>query len=91
MTKRKLLSTVMIFIVVLSIMICNSLSVSAATNKINDDTIDEYLQTCVKNAHIPALSVTIVDNSIIIADKGDKIKSKLVDKSVERFSFQFFP
>ena len=66
MTKRKLLSTVMIFIVVLSIMICNSLSVSAATNKINDDTIDEYLQTCVKNAHIPALSVTIVDKDNVL-------------------------
>ncbi|MEE0872606.1 MAG: serine hydrolase domain-containing protein [Ruminococcus sp.] len=47
-------------------MICNSLSVGAATNKINDDTVDEYLQTCVENAHIPALSITIVNKDNVL-------------------------
>ena len=66
MTKRKFLSIVMIAVVILSIMICNSLSVGAATNKINDDTVDEYLQTCVENAHIPALSITIVNKDNVL-------------------------
>lgn len=66
MKKRKYLSAVMIVVVILSMIICRSLSVSATTNQINDDTIDEYLQTCVKNAHIPALSVTIVDKDNVL-------------------------
>ena len=66
MKKRKYLCAVMIVVVILSMIICRSLSVSATTNQINDDTIDEYLQTCVKNAHIPALSVTIVDKDNVL-------------------------
>ena len=56
----------MIAVVILSMMIYGSLSASAATNQINYDTVDEYLQVCVKNAHIPALSVTIVDKDNVI-------------------------
>jgi hypothetical protein len=50
-TKGKFLSTVMIVAVILSIIICSSLSVGAATNQIDYDTVDEYLQSCVENAH----------------------------------------
>ena len=64
--KRKLLSTVMIAAVVLSMVICTSLSANAATNQTKYDTLNEYLQTCVKNAHIPALSVTIVDKDNVL-------------------------
>ncbi len=64
--KRKLLSTVMIAAVVLSMVICTSLSANAATNQTKYDTLNEYLQTCVKNAHIPALSVTIVDRDNVL-------------------------
>jgi hypothetical protein len=37
--------------------ICSSLSVGAVTNQMNYKTVDEYLQSCVENAHIPALSI----------------------------------
>lgn len=50
----------------LSMIICSPLSVGAAENQINYDTVDKYLQTCVKNAHIPALSVTIVDKDSVL-------------------------
>ena len=66
MKKENLLSTVIIAITVLSMIMCSSLSVSAATTQINYDTVDEYLQSCVKNAHIPALSVTIVDKDNVL-------------------------
>ena len=66
MKKRKFLSTVMIVAVILSIIICSSLSVGAATNRIDYDNFDEYLQSCVESAHIPALSITIVDKDNVL-------------------------
>lgn len=60
------LSTVIIMIVILSMIICSSLSVGAVTNQMNYKTVDEYLQSCVENAHIPALSITIVDKDNVL-------------------------
>ena len=66
MRKRKFICIFMIAVVVLPMILCSSLSVRAATNQIDYDTVDEYLQSCVKNAHIPALSCTIVDKNNVL-------------------------
>ena len=66
MKKGKFLCTVMIVAVILPIIICSSLSVGDATNQIDYDTVDEYLQSCVESAHIPALSITIVDKDNVL-------------------------
>ena len=66
MKKRKFICTVMIAVVILSMMICSSLSVEATTNQMDFTTVDKYLQTCVKNAHIPALSITIVGKDKVL-------------------------
>ena len=63
---RKYLYAVMIAVVILSMILCSSLSVSAAKSQIHYDTVDDYLQTCVENAHIPALSITIVDKDNVL-------------------------
>ena len=56
----------MIAVVILSMILCSSLSVSAAKSQIYYDTVDDYLQICVENAHIPALSLTIVDKDNVL-------------------------
>lgn len=66
MRKRKFICTFMIAVVVLPLILCNSLSVRTAANQIDYDTMGEYLQSCAKNAHIPALSVTIVDRNNVL-------------------------
>lgn len=66
MKKGKFLSTVMIAVVVLSMILCSSLSAGAVTNQVNYNTVDEYLQSCVRNAHIPALSITIVNKDNVL-------------------------
>ena len=46
MKKRKYLSTVIIMIVILSMIICSSLSVGAVTNQMNYKTVDEIRIMC---------------------------------------------
>lgn len=48
----------------------DKLTVKAASDIKNYDEIDDYLNRCVKNAHIPALTVTIVDKDRILFSKN---------------------
>ncbi|MBO4419395.1 MAG: beta-lactamase family protein [Oscillospiraceae bacterium] len=40
--------------------------VSAAAHQTDFDRVDAYLRSCVENAHIPALSVTVVDREAVL-------------------------
>lgn len=66
MFKRRILRAALLMVLCLTMMMCHSLVVNAAAKVSGYDAVDEYVHTCVQKAHIPALSITIVDKDKVL-------------------------
>lgn len=75
--KRKIFSSIVVILMIGFIIVFNNIepinakeetNTTSQTNIYSD--IDQYLQTCVKNAHIPAMSISIVNKTEVLLSKN---------------------